>query len=596
MAIVQISRITQRKGLEVDLPQPLAAAELGWATDQRKLFIGNGSLEDGAPVVGNTEVLTEFSDILSFATEYTYEGEAAGYAAQTGATPGSPVSQSIQQRLDSYAVITAFGATGDGVTDVTDNINRSLFQLYCRDLNPSIRRSLFFPAGTYIITNTLNIPPYCDLYGEGIDSSNIRFDVQQWTSTTAYAQGVLVKNGVSYFRSIVPVPIGTVLPTPPNANTYWETTLLPDYIARTADSLQQTGVNIATNGALLPGSISISNMNFSTNQVHNGFLVEDAAQCIFNNIAIDGPLGLTDLTTATGAVAAVRWASTDSAISSKVTWNNCRFKGFTYGTNTDEQIQGIVFNTCDFDTLHQGAVLGGTTPVAGGATGVRLVQCTFDNIYNQGIIFDNVSRNASAHNIFYDVGNHFNGYALPSTSIIDINANNNVSIGDLFVRNTSQSSTYPRINLNDTETIALGMNVSKITFYQGDVQDTEIGNQLTLGTYRRTSGIADVVTAGATAELIIVDAASTTIPGFKLDYTIVRNGLYRTGTMTVISGQSGSAGVGFAYSDDYTDNGDTQVTLIAAHNLSTTTPLITITYTAAAAGNGTIRYSVTHLS
>ena len=69
MAIVQVSRITTRKGLIEDLPQPLAGAELGWAIDERRLFIGNGSLEEGAPVVGNTEILTEFSDILGFATE-----------------------------------------------------------------------------------------------------------------------------------------------------------------------------------------------------------------------------------------------------------------------------------------------------------------------------------------------------------------------------------------------------------------------------------------------------------------------------------------------------------------------------------------------
>jgi hypothetical protein len=64
VAIVQVSRITQRTGLEQDLPQPLAGAEFGWAIDQRKLYIGNGTIADGAPIVGNTEVLTEFSDIL----------------------------------------------------------------------------------------------------------------------------------------------------------------------------------------------------------------------------------------------------------------------------------------------------------------------------------------------------------------------------------------------------------------------------------------------------------------------------------------------------------------------------------------------------
>ena len=145
MAIVQISRITQRKGLAIDLPQPLAGAELGWATDTRRLYIGNGTLQEGAPVVGNTEVLTEFSDILSYTTEYTYQGESAGYVVQTGTTSSTPVSQSLQSRLDSNAIITDFGATGDGVTDVTANINNALYQLYCRQVNPQIRRSLYFP-------------------------------------------------------------------------------------------------------------------------------------------------------------------------------------------------------------------------------------------------------------------------------------------------------------------------------------------------------------------------------------------------------------------------------------------------------------------
>lgn len=63
MAIVQISRITNRKGLQENLPQ-LAGAELGWSVDSRRLYIGNGTLQEGAPVIGNTEILTEFSEIV----------------------------------------------------------------------------------------------------------------------------------------------------------------------------------------------------------------------------------------------------------------------------------------------------------------------------------------------------------------------------------------------------------------------------------------------------------------------------------------------------------------------------------------------------
>jgi hypothetical protein len=70
MAIVQISQITNRKGYNSNLPQ-LAGAEFGWSTDTRQLYIGNGTLEEGAPIIGNTEILTEFSDLTPVPTTVT---------------------------------------------------------------------------------------------------------------------------------------------------------------------------------------------------------------------------------------------------------------------------------------------------------------------------------------------------------------------------------------------------------------------------------------------------------------------------------------------------------------------------------------------
>ena len=57
MPIVQISRIQHRRGKNTDLPQ-LAAGELGWVIDDQRLYIGNGTVSDGAPAVGNTEIVT----------------------------------------------------------------------------------------------------------------------------------------------------------------------------------------------------------------------------------------------------------------------------------------------------------------------------------------------------------------------------------------------------------------------------------------------------------------------------------------------------------------------------------------------------------
>ena len=72
MSIVQISRIQHRSGIFENLPQ-LAKAEIGYAVDERRLFIGNGLVSDGAPQTGNTEILTEYSDILNLANLYDYK-------------------------------------------------------------------------------------------------------------------------------------------------------------------------------------------------------------------------------------------------------------------------------------------------------------------------------------------------------------------------------------------------------------------------------------------------------------------------------------------------------------------------------------------
>ena len=585
MAIVQISRITQRKGLFNDLPEPLASAELGWATDTRQLFIGNGTLAEGAPIIGNTEVLTEFSDILNYATEYTYKGEAAGYTVQTGATAGTPVSQSLQSRLDSYAVITDFGATGDGITDVTAAINRALDQIFCQDINPLIRRSIFFPAGTYIITDTLLIPPYCKLYGEGSDSTIINFNVQPWTTTIGYASGVLVVNGGVYYRSIAAVPIGIAI----NNTTYWGVETLPDYMFRTTDSLQQTGANIGTGGALPPGHVEMSSMKFETNVPTSGALVQGAVDCVFDCVAFEGNGTTATLTTATLATAGVSFANQGSYVCTNIVWNNCIFTKMAWGVNTDEAVEGVTVSNSRFDTLFQGVYLGNVVAPAVGPTGVRIVQNMFDNIYGEGITIVNCSLNATAYNTFYEVGNSFNGQTNPVTPVIDLDATNNVSVGDMFERTTQYSTAlHPRIALNNKNNIALGMNVNNIELYQSNVIDLTLANQLSVGTYNRIAGIRDTVANNVTANLAYVNG--TYISSLRMDYTIVRADLRRTGQMVVVKGQA-ATGTGFAFTDDFVENGATGVTLTAAADGAN----VRITYTSTNTVSGTIDYSITNL-
>jgi len=527
VAIVQISQITNRKGLQIDLPQ-LAGAELGWSIDERRLFIGNGTLEEGAPVIGNTEILTEFSDIIAFQTNYTYKGEAAGYVVQTGPTPSTPITQSLQSWLDQFATVKDFGAVGDGVTDDTAAINRALYQLFCREVNPQIRRSLFFPAGVYRVTETILIPTYATLWGEGADNSVIRLDNSVDDST------------------------------------------LNAYVARTADSLQQYGVNIGTNGATAPEFITVMNMGFENQDTTTDvFLVEDATNCTFKNVSFIGPLGQANLITAGPDSAGVRFASTASLVCNQIVFDGCKFSGTTFGVNTDQQIKGTTFSNSQFDTLYQGILLGTGTVINGGATGVRIVSNTFDNIYAEGIIFGDVSLNASGHNIFYDVGNHFAGSTNPATVIIDIQQDNNVSISDLFERADAFATTYPRISLNATSSIAMTNS-----------------SQLAMGSYVRETGQTFTLAASQTNTTIFTINA-TAVKAFAVNYTIVVGTNYRTGVLTVAS----AGGSSINYTDDYTENNTTGITLNVSQSVNT----ITVDYSSGV-GTGTLTYSITHLA
>ena len=526
MAIVQISRITNRKGLQTDLPQ-LAGAELGWSIDERRLFIGNGTLEEGAPVVGNTEILTEFSDILAFQTTYTYKGEAAGYTVQTGPTPGTPVSQSLQSWMDQWASVKDFGATGDGVTDDTEAINRALYQLYCREVNPQIRRTLFFPAGVYKINQSIIIPPYATLYGEGQNNSVIQM-----------AAG--------------------------------DDSALRAYVARTGDSLQQTGANIGSNGAILPQYVTVMDLGFKSDDADvDIFLVEQATNCKFDRVNFLGPLTQSQLNTAVDNTAAVRFASTASVVCQSIVFDKCTFAGLTYGIETDQQIKGVIVTNSRIGTLYQGIVLGAGTPVLGGPNGCKIVHNFFDSIYAEGVFIGTVELNATGYNIFYNVGNHFNGTTSPATPVITVNNANNICVADMFERDDVYATTYPRIDLS---------NVGGIGFVNGKY--IELGPNVV-----ETAPEAVLTNNSSNQDLYTFD--STLTRSATMNYSITRDTGVRHGSFRVVPTGGGT----LTYDDDYVEDEIIGVTLSA----SQTGDDVTIKYTTTNTGvDGSITYSISN--
>lgn len=520
MAILQVSRITNRKGLTENLPQ-LAGAELGWCLDSRRLFIGNGTLQEGAPTIGNTEILTEYSDITVL-SDYTYEDVIVGYPAQTGPTPSEPVVRTVQARLDDYVSVRAFGAVGDGQTDDTVAINRALFQLYCIAGNAAVRRTLLFPAGVYRITAPIIIPTFAKLVGEGANCTIITLD-----------------------------------------------SAVGPYVARYGDSLQQTGANIGNNGAVPPRNIEISSMSFTAADLTDVFLVEAAQQCYFDSVDFGGPLTENDIITGTSTdnIAGVRFASTPSATCNQITFDKCLFSGLTYGINTDQSVQSVNVSNSKFNTLYQGVVLGTGTPVNGGPQGFRVQSCIFDRVYREGIVYDDVNTCISAYNMFFNVGNDFS--TSPTSSIITFGNDNNVSVSDMFERPVNATVVYARVRVT------------------GSAAST--GTLLQLGRYTRNSGRTSTLGNNQVNQTIFL-VGTGLVKAFKMDYTIVRGTAIRHGTLTV-SAQDGLAPL--SYTEDYTENSTSGVTLSVTQVGST----IAVNYTTTNTGTaGNLTYSISNLA
>jgi hypothetical protein len=531
VAIVQISRITNRKGLTENLPQ-LAGAELGWCVDSRRLFIGNGTLQEGAPIIGNTEILTEFSDITSL-SNYTYKDQAVFPVPQTGPTPGDPVVRTIQDKLDDIASIRDFGAVGDGVTDDTDAINRALFQLYCRNDTVQVRRMLYFPAGTYLITDTVVIPTWAKLVGEGADCTVI--------------------------------------------NLVTEDSSVPMYAFRLGDSLQQTGVNIQDNGATAPRNIEISSITFQSTARTDIFLIEDVTQMYFDSVNFRGPVAFAELvpgnisSLVTEGLTAVKFASTPSLICNQVTFDKCRFSNVVYAVNTDQEIQSVTISNSDFDTMYQGVVIGAGSPVNGGATGFRTVSNRFDNVYSEGIIYDNVSLNATAYNVFYNVGNALT--SSPQTPVVLFGNDNNISVNDFFSRSDAQNNVFPRVKID------------------GGITTT--GSLIQIGRYSRETGRTFTCLDNQSSAQAIFTTNADITKAYRMNYTMVRGVAVRHGVLVVVSENGDDSAVTLSYTDDYSESSDVGVTLIATQSGTA----ITVNYTSTNTGVPTnLTYSIEHLA
>lgn len=446
MAIVQISRIQQRRGLQQDLPQ-LASAEMGWSLDERRLYIGNGTIAEGAPTEGLTQILTTAhpEDIIGVLPLYTFKGLSAGFTVQTGPNALEPVQRTLQDKLDDYVSVKDFGAAGDGITDDTAAIQRALDRAFSTNqivLQTNYHRTLYFPAGTYIVSATINIPPYSRIQGEGKRTTSIQGSMS--------------------------API-----------------------AQFADSFGQVGGYYGSPIAMADPDISeyhLSDISFAHNSIsyNQSCLVIDGAwtatfnRCMFRGLlretsgdhagsySLDNPIYDVDRGTNVAAVCINNFA-TNAAVRNLI-FNQCDFLDHNYGIEINNEVRGVTVTSCYFDHCYHSIISGNNSSYV--PFGFSIIDNYFRWSAAEAMYFDVLVNNVmSEANMIVAAGlgdwesatsvNNLTGLA--QTPGITFNDNNNFSIADSFDRSDADYVLFPNIQTNGYECYIVGQDLGVVT-------------------------------------------------------------------------------------------------------------------------------------
>lgn len=413
MAVVSLSRIQVRRGKKNEgsgIPQ-LASGELAWALDTQEVYIGNGSVAEGAPFVGNTKLLTEKDNILAFATSYEYKADTAYLL--TGPDLTSGVKRSLQDRLDDFVTVKSFDCLGDS-TDQTAKLQRAIDQIY---LNPaslldlSARTVIRIPAGDYVVSDTITLPPFVVIEGDGVENTIIRKSNPGPVFKTVSRQ------------SAIGVPV-----------TFDSNTTVTD---------QSNNVRVSNLAIQCSADTAID--------------LYASRDCEFSNLKITGTWAHGDSYDNNNC--GIRMHANANVTTNNNKFINICFEKVSFGVYSDFNTNGNTFDSCKFYENYISVALGwgfnidiGPLAIFGGpgqnvGPSYNLISNSeFDYISHEGIFYERGNNNRTVDNNFLDVGypldvNGFVDKLAPMTSIIKIGSSTrgNKSVNDYFSRTQEYS-------------------------------------------------------------------------------------------------------------------------------------------------------------
>jgi hypothetical protein len=390
MAVIQISKMQVRRGqtAQTNFPQ-LSSGEFGWSIDQQQLFIGNGAVSEGAPAIGNTEIITErnISNFFLLANNYTY-----------GTSLTAPVpnveTRSIQAKLDDSVSLNDFIRVNENnltdITDFTTVIQNAI------NYAAELKKPLIIPESEYIVSDTIYVPPYTEIRGAGVGKTVIRNQ-----STTSTFQ--TIDSTESLFEDM------------------------------SGDSTSPR--NIRINGVSFISSLTNAEPIMQLDCLRDSVI----EHCEFN--------GNITVSTATDTLAtAINFRSTGvfpANLTNNVTIKNCNFYKVSAAVVSDYDIANIEITENTFKNLNEGIVLGKTAVpgVAVGPRHIRITNNSFSHVNRQAVYAGSTSTLVttdinSVNNFYYDIGNNNQGDSATTstTEVIRFGSFGNYSEGDTFER------------------------------------------------------------------------------------------------------------------------------------------------------------------
>ena len=460
MAVVQISRIQIRRGKAQEgtgLPQ-LASGEMAWAIDTQELWIGNGSVAEGAPAVGNTKIVTTKDlsagpDLLKLIA-YEYRSDENITVDQ-----GVPYIRNIQSRLDDFATSTNFGIVGDynaetGIGTLTDGarLQFAINQLFLNESGkasvPSESKSrviLHIMPGTYLLTQPIYVPSYTTLIGAGADKTILYYKPE-----TITVSGITVLNSIQITcNSVIPqsiigsnivgtnVPDSTVVTdvTYPDeassvihisnpatgsslSNIDFEVTS-SDPAIKFVNDLSEVGAPGSfndTTGINQPRKIQVSDMTVHTATGMNSCLQLDAVRdSLFENLELYGTTdGVFHHMNEMSRGLSMHAKNSSQIGQAQVTtenniFRNIRFSGFGYAVYAQEDILNNIFENCLVTEARQGFVLGiasdGVTQgQVNGPRQTQIINTKFNKVYQHGVYCERGTQNSVTGCTLVNVG------------------------------------------------------------------------------------------------------------------------------------------------------------------------------------------------